>query len=73
MFSRIILTILVFGVAIFRLTQGAWLAAAGLFAMGAGLVVLRFAERKPALRPYAYACFLGTAAVIIYMLIEGRQ
>jgi hypothetical protein len=73
MFSRIILTILVFAVGLYRLTQGAWIAAAGLFAMGAGLVILRAAERKPALRPYAYACFLATAAVIIYMLIEGRQ
>lgn len=73
MFSRYILMVLVFAVGAFRLTQGAFLAAGGLFAMGAGLVILKVAERKPALRPYAYACFAGTAAVITYMLIEGRR
>lgn len=73
MISRYVLTAVVFAVGVYRLTQGAWLASAGLFAMGAGLVVLKIAEKKPAVRPYAYACFLGTAAAIVTILLQGRQ
>jgi hypothetical protein len=69
--SRYVLTALVFGIGLMRVVQGAWMAAAGLFAMGAGLVLLKMAERKPALRPYAYVCFLGTAAAIITILMQG--
>lgn len=73
MITRYLLIVVVFAVGTYRATQGAWLAAAGLFAMGLGLVVLKVAETKPAVRPIAYVCFLATAATIAAMLIQGRQ
>jgi hypothetical protein len=70
--SRFILTILVFGIGLMRAAQGAWLAAAGLFAMGIGLLILKAAERRPAIKPFAYVCFAGTAAAIVTLLIQGN-
>jgi hypothetical protein len=71
--TRYLLIVLAFGLGLFRAAQGAWLAAAGLFAMAAGLVVLKLAERRPALRPIAYVCFLATAVTIAVILVQGRQ
>ena len=73
MMTRYLLIAVAFGLGIYRATQGAWLASAGLFAMAAGLVALKLAERRPALRPVAYVCFLGTLATIVLILIQGRQ
>jgi hypothetical protein len=71
--TRYLLIALAFGLGVYRAAQGAWLASAGLFAMAAGLVVLRLAERRPALRPIAYLCFVATALTIAAILIQGRQ
>ncbi len=73
MITRYLLIALTFGLAVYRGAQGAWLASGGLFAMAAGLVVLKIAERRPALRPIAYVCFAGTAVAIGVILIQGRQ
>jgi hypothetical protein len=70
--SRYLLIALAIGVGVYRATQGAWLASAGLLAMAAGLVVLKVAERAPRLRPFAYACFLATLASIVVILIQRR-
>ena len=73
MFSRYLLIALAIGVGCYRAFQGAWLASGGLFALAAGLVVLKLAERTPRLRPLAYVCFLATAASIAVILIQRRQ
>ena len=72
MLSRYILIALAFGVAIYRATEGAYLASAGLVALGGGLVVLKLAERKPRLRLLAYICFGATAVSIAIILIQRR-
>jgi hypothetical protein len=71
--SRYFLIVLAVGVGLYRATQGAWLAAGGLLTLSAGLVVLKLAERSPRLRPFAYACFLATAASVAVILIQRRQ
>jgi hypothetical protein len=71
--SRYLLIALAFGLAVYRATQGAWLPASGLAAMAAGLIVLKLAERRAALKWVAYLCFAITAAVIISMLMTGRR
>ena len=73
MFSRYVLIVLAFGVGVYRVTQGAWLAAAGLFALGGGLLVLRAAEKRPALKPIAWACFGVTAVTIAVILVQQRR
>ena len=70
MISRYFVIGLAFAVAIYRMAQGAWVEAAGLVALGAGLVVLRLADRRPAMKPLAYACFLLTALAIGVVLIR---
>jgi hypothetical protein len=70
--SRYLLITLAFALGIYRATQGAWLASAGLFAMAAGLVVLKLAERRRALKPLAYICFAATGLTIVAILIQGR-
>lgn len=73
MISRYLLIILAFGVALYRVSQGAWLAAAGLFALGGGLLVLKAAEKRPAIKPLAYACFALTAVAIAIIIAQQRQ
>jgi hypothetical protein len=51
-----------------RVSQGAWIEAAGLFGLGVGLAILRFA--RPSLRPAAYAAFLLTALSIVLVLLR---
>jgi hypothetical protein len=53
-----------------RAVQGAWPETLGLAALGSGLVILRLAETRPALRQYAWLCFLITAAVIVLVLLR---
>lgn len=73
MVSRFILIVLAFGVGLYRASEGAWLAAVGLFALGGGLLVLKAAEKRPRIRPLAYVCFLATAVAIAVILIQQRQ
>ena len=72
MVSRYLLIVLAFGVGLYRAVQGAWLASGGLFALGAGLVILKLAEGTPRLRPLAYVCFSATAVSIVVILIQRR-
>ena len=58
MISRYLVIALAFIAAGFRASQGAWLEATGLAGLGAGLTVLKLAERRPALKPLAYLGFL---------------
>jgi hypothetical protein len=70
--SRYLLIVLAVGAGVYRAVQGAGLASAGMFALAGGLVVLKWSERKPAVRPFAYLCFVWTAASIALFLIQRR-
>ena len=70
MISRYFVIALAFGVAMFRASQGAWIESTGLFGLGAGLVVLRLADRRPGIKRLAYLCFLVTAVAIGLVLLR---
>ena len=70
MISRPLVIILAFVAAGIRASQGAWPETFGLAALGTGLVILRAAETRPALRQYAWLCFLITAIVIVLVLLR---
>lgn len=65
MISRPLIILLAFVAAIFRAQQQAWTEAVGLAALAAGLLLLRAAETRPALRQYAYLAFFLTAVSVI--------
>lgn len=56
-----------------RAAQGAWVEATGLASLTAGLVLLRLASTRPALKQVAYLAFLVTAVAIAVMLIRQAQ
>jgi hypothetical protein len=66
--SRYLVIALAFIAGAMRIAQGAWVEAAGLFGLGAGLAILRLA--RPALRPVAYVAFLITALSIVIVLLR---
>ena len=68
MFSRYLVITLAFGVALFRASQGAWVEAIGLFGLGSGLVILKVAERRPAIKRLAYLGFAVTAISVVTVL-----
>ena len=70
MISRTLVIVLAFVAALMRAAQGAWVETAGLTGLGAGLVFLRVAERKPAARTYAWICFAVTAASMIVVFMR---
>ena len=70
MISRPLVIILAFVAAAMRAAQGAWQETIGLTALGSGLVILKLAETRPALRPYAYLCFLLTGASVVLVLFR---
>lgn len=70
MISRPLVIILAFVAASIRASQGAWQETIGLVALGSGLVFLKLGEERPALRQYAYLCFLLTAASVVLVLFR---
>ena len=70
MISRYLVICLAFLVAGLRAAQGSVVEAAGLAGLGAGLLILKLAERRPALKPIAYVGFLATAISIAIVLIR---
>lgn len=73
MVSRIFVIVLALGAAVYRFTTGAVLEAIGLLGLAGGLIFLRAAERQPHFRRYAYASFLLTAGIIVYVLYRNSQ
>ena len=69
--SRTLVIVLAFVAGGIRLVQGALPEAGGLFALGAGLVLLQLGRTKPALKPYAFLAFLVTALVLGAVLIRA--
>ena len=70
MISRYLVITLAFGAAAYRGTQGAWLEATGLAALGIGLVLLRLAPGRPVLKPLAWASFGVTACAMAIVLLR---
>ncbi len=68
MISRYLVIALAFIAGAMRVSQGAWIEAAGLFALGIGLAILRLAH--PKWRPAAYISFLVTALSIVLVLLR---
>jgi hypothetical protein len=62
--SRYLVIALAFIVAAVKLSQSAWVEAAGLVCLGLGLAILRFGATRPALKPFAWIAFLGAAISI---------
>jgi len=68
--SRYIVIVLAFVAASMRASQGAWVEAAGLASLGAGLVALKVAESRPAFKRTAYLAFILAAVSIAIVLIR---
>jgi len=68
--SRFTVIALAFIAAVMRASQGAWIEATGLAGLGAGLVCLKFAKDRPALKPVAIALFVVTGLSIAVVLIR---
>lgn len=73
MISRTFVIILAFGAAAYRASQGAWVEAAGLVSLGAGLILLGMAAGRPGLKPVAWLAFLLTAVSIGVVLLRGAR
>jgi hypothetical protein len=68
--SRVLVIALALGVAVYRYSQGAWVEGTGLASLAAGLVVLRLAPSRPAIRPLAYIAFVVTAIAMGVVLFR---
>jgi len=68
--SRYTVIVLAFIAAAMRASQGAWIESSGLASLGAGLVCLRLAADRPALKPVAIALFVTTALSIAVVVIR---
>jgi hypothetical protein len=73
-FSRTLVILLCFGVGLYRATEGAWIAAAGLFALGGGLILLQAARARhqPGLKRLAWVAFSFTAIAVVIVFLRGR-
>ena len=71
MFSRFVVIALAFIAAAYRFGQGAYVEATGLGALGVGLVILKLAAGRPALKPLAYVAFVVTALSMGVVLIRN--
>jgi hypothetical protein len=68
--SRYLVIALAVGATIMRLGQQAWIEAAGLGALAAGLIVLQVSGSRPALRPVAWVAFTITAVVMAVVFVR---
>ena len=59
--SRYFVIALALIAAAYRGAAGQWIESTGLMGLGAGLLLLKIARTRPALRLVAYLCFLLTA------------
>ena len=73
MISRYLVITLAFGTAFYRLSEGAWLEAIGLFGLGGGLLCLKLAERWPPFKRVAWVGFGIMALVIVAVLLRMAE
>lgn len=70
MISRSLVILLALLAAGIRASQAAWVEAGGLAALGVGLILLRVAQTRPALRTYAWLSFLVTAVAVVAVFLR---
>lgn len=73
MFSRYIVIALAIGLTVFRLSQGEYVAAAGLAGLAGGLIVLQLAPSRPALKPLAWVGFGITFLSMVVVYLRMRE
>jgi len=71
--SRYLVIVLALGAAARQAFHHAWLQAAGLVALAAGLIILQLAHRRPAMRPLAWVAFAMTAATMAVVWMRMRS
>lgn len=71
--SRTFVIVLAFGAAAYRASQAAWVEAAGLVSLGAGLILLGMGARRPGLKRLAWLAFLLTAVSIGVVLLRRAR
>ena len=72
MISRYLVIALAAGAAVVRVSQGAWIEAAGLLGLAGGLLLLRWAATRPAVKPWAWVAFGVTGVSMIAVLVRTR-
>ena len=72
MVTRVIVIILAFAAAAYRVSQGAFVEAAGLVGLGGGLLLLRVASGRTSYRNAAIGCFVITALSILVVIVRDR-
>jgi hypothetical protein len=70
--SRPFLMVLVFGAALFKVSQAAWVEATGLAALFAGLLFLQLATKSPRLKPLAWCAFAVTGVSMVVVFLRMR-
>jgi hypothetical protein len=69
--SRVLVIVLAFIVASVQARAGAWVEAAGLAALGGGLIVLHLAQTRPRVKPLAWVAFGVTAAAMVVVALRS--
>jgi hypothetical protein len=70
--SRFLVIVLAFGAAAYQASRGALVESLGLACLGAGLLVLRWSERRPGLRQIAWLAFALTAVAVVLAALRLR-
>jgi hypothetical protein len=73
MISRAIVIAIAFIAAGYRATEGAWMEATGLAALGGGLLLLKLAGPRPYMKRWAWLLFLLTAVTVTISLWRRYQ
>lgn len=71
--SRTLVIVLALGAMAMRIGQQAWVEAAGLGALAAGLMALQLSASRPALRPVAWVAFSITIAAMGIVFVRMRH
>jgi hypothetical protein len=70
--SRYLVIVLALGAAARQAMHHAWVQAAGLVALAAGLIILQLAQRRPAIKPLAWVAFAVTAGTMVVVWMRMR-
>jgi hypothetical protein len=73
MISRTLIILLAVAAGLYRITTGAVLEGVGLLSMAAGLLALKSATRRPAMKSLAFVLFAVTGAIIGFVLWRNSQ
>jgi hypothetical protein len=71
--SRALVIVLALGAMTMRIGQQAWVEAAGLGALAAGLLALQFSAGRPSLRPVAWVAFSVTLVAMGIVFVRMQN